>query len=162
MPAGVSAYTALANVTLGSSASTVTFSSISGSYRDLVLIIDSRGASFAPQIRFNSDSGSNYAWVWMGGDGSGTSSNSASSVAQFNLGNFATWANPTSAIFNIMDYSATDKHKTVLNRIDIPSGGTSGWAMRWANTAAISSIQLFAAAGSYAAGSTLALYGVSA
>jgi hypothetical protein len=40
MPAGVSAYTALANVTLGSSAANVTFSSISGSYRDLVLIVN--------------------------------------------------------------------------------------------------------------------------
>jgi hypothetical protein len=160
MPAGVSAYVPLANVTLGSSASTVTFSSITGSYRDLVLVIDSKGSGFAPQMRFNNDSSSSYAWVWMGGDGSGTSSNSASSVAQFNLGNFSTFANPTSAIFNIMDYSATDKHKTVLNRIDIPSAGTSAWAMRWGNTAAITSIQLFAAAGSYAAGSTLALYGI--
>jgi len=161
MPAGVSAYTALANVTLGSSASTVTFSSISGSYRDLVLVIDSRGASFAPQFRFNNNS-SGYAWIWMGGNGSGASINNASSVAQFNLGNFATWANPTAAIFNIMDYSATDKHKTVLNRIDISANGTSAWGMRWANTAAITSIELFAASGSYAAGSTLALYGVSA
>lgn len=162
MPAGVSAYVPLANVTLGADASTVTFSSISGSYRDLVLVLDSKGAGFAPQIRFNNDSSSNYGWLYMGGTGTGTAANLANSVTQFNLGNFVTFANPSLAIFNIMDYSVTNKYKTVLNRIDIPANGTSAWAMQWANTAAITSIQLFAAAGSYAAGSTLSLYGVSA
>jgi hypothetical protein len=61
MPAGVSAYTALANVTLGSSAASVTFSSISQSYRDLVLVITATTSAVDNAfIRFNSDSGSNY------------------------------------------------------------------------------------------------------
>jgi hypothetical protein len=41
MPAGVPAMVALANVTLGSTASSITFSSISGSYRDLFCVFTS-------------------------------------------------------------------------------------------------------------------------
>ena len=39
MPAGVSAWTPLANITLASTANTVTFSSISGAYKDLRLVL---------------------------------------------------------------------------------------------------------------------------
>jgi hypothetical protein len=166
MPAGVSAYTALANVTLGSSAANVTFSSISGSYRDLVLIITASVSSGSASnfIRFNSDSGSNYNGVFMQGDGSNTNSSSYNST----IINASTTTSELSTaqanlIINIMDYTATDKHKTVLLRSNNAGVVTIATAARWANTAAITSILVSPTGGNtYAAGSTFALYGVSA
>jgi len=58
MPAGVSAYVPLANLTLGSSAASVTFSSISQAYKDLVLVIEATTSALdVAIIRFNSDQG---------------------------------------------------------------------------------------------------------
>jgi hypothetical protein len=61
-----------------------------------------------------------------------------------------------------MDYSATNKHKTVLVRADNANSITMAHAARWANTSAITSIVLtsFEGAGNFAIGSTFSLYGV--
>jgi hypothetical protein len=162
MPAGVSAYTALANVTLGSSASTITFSSISGSYRDLILI----GQGFSStasgiNIRYNGDSGSNYNQIVMFGDGGSASSSSSSSQTSYQVGRFDS---STLADFqaNIMDYSATDKHKTTLHRYNSAAVLTAARAGRWASTSAITSFVLSLDSGTFNSGSTFALYGVSA
>jgi hypothetical protein len=167
MPAGVSAYTALANVTLGSSAASVTFSSINSGYRDLVLIIQgsSLSGNFVPKLQFNNDTGANYNDVYMTGNGSSAASSSNSSDTALRLYQNAFYTSTTLAqtICNILDYSATDKHKSTLTRNNNASQATETFAGRWANTAAISTIKLFSPnATSLAAGSTVALYGVSA
>jgi hypothetical protein len=58
-------YEPIATATLGTATASVTFSTISGSYTDLVLVIQRRyGYSnkwYATSIRFNSDTGSNYS-----------------------------------------------------------------------------------------------------
>jgi hypothetical protein len=62
-------YEKIATSTLGSTASDVTFSSISGSYTDLVLIVNetcSTGSGL--NVQFNSDTGSNYSSTYMYGD----------------------------------------------------------------------------------------------
>jgi hypothetical protein len=61
-----------------------------------------------------------------------------------------------------MDYSATDKHKTVLSRANNAANGVTAIAGRWASTSAITSIVLTFQSSSLATGSTVALYGVSA
>jgi len=164
MPAGVSAYTALANVTLGSSAASVTFSSISQAYRDLVLVSTGTATSNSWQVsmRFNSDSGSNYTDVYMLGTGSSALSASGTFSA-IDISFFR--SSVTSGATNIFDYSATNKHKTLLTRYDNASDATVARASRWANTAAITSFVLFNGSGGseqFAAGTTFALYGVSA
>ena len=165
MPAGVSAYTALANVTLGSTAATVTFSSISGSYRDLVLVVNANTSTDSEfQMRINSDSGGNYNVVIMKGNGSSASSDTYSNQLQMTLGLIAkpTAANRITHVVNFMDYSATDKHKTILNRANVAATGVEAHAWRWANTAAITSFVCTSQTGTWAVGSTFALYGVSA
>jgi len=64
----------------------------------------------------------------------------------------------------ILDYSATDKHKSGLWRVDAPSqDGTLAMASRYASTSAITSMKVFGSASkTFPAGSTFALYGVSA
>jgi hypothetical protein len=96
----------------------------------------------------------------MYGDGasaiSGTSTDSAA-----NLSNVFTSDRSITKV-QIMDYSATDKHKTLLVRWD--TARTGGFALaqatRWANTAAITSIQVLQDSGTISAASRIDLYGV--
>jgi len=157
-------YTPLANVTLGSAAASVTFSSISQSYRDLVLVCVPALVSGTNGMgaRFNSDSGSNYSYVFAAGDGSTTwtAAGTQTQIAMTVYADLTTTLGTTISTLNIMDYSATDKHKTVLVRDSKASIGTSMTANRWANTSAITSIVLTPNSGSFATGSSFALYGI--
>lgn len=164
------AITPLANITLGSSASTVTFSSISGSYRDLMLVVTGTTGSLNENLymRFNDDSGSNYYFVFMRGNGSATSSGTNDTLiggaASIIFASYGTFSNSTVGTnqVHIMDYSATDKHKTVLTRFNSADTNTGSVAARWANTAAVTKVLCFPNSTTFSAGTTLALYGVSA
>ena len=149
-------YTLLDSVTLVSSASSVTFSSISQDYGDLILV-SNHATTGGADIRFrvNGDTGSNYSWVQMYGTGSSAASNSTTSDHFFDYGT-PTSLGATIAV-QFMDYSATDKHKSVLARRDWSAALALAAAGRWANTSAITTILAYAAAGSFIAGSTLVL-----
>jgi len=151
-------YTPLATTTLASSASSVTFSSIDQSYGDLVLVISGTTASATtPIMRFNSDSGSNYSWVRMDGDGS----NDTSASGTYTGASFGRIGTAQSVIIaQIMDYSATDKHTTILSRGNLPNDRTRAMATRWANTSAITSAEVIADATTFDTGTTLSLYGI--
>jgi hypothetical protein len=161
-------YTALATVTLASTASSVTFSSIPATYRDLIVVMNVGGATAASsRMRFNADSGNNYNWVFMNGSGSSTTSSSQSNQNNLDVGAFiglSATVGPYNLIAQIMDYSATDKHKTVLSRVNLTSDlypGTTALAGRWASTSAITTVQLFPdSATNWIAGSRFDLYGV--
>jgi hypothetical protein len=155
-------YTPLATVTLASSASSVTFSSIPATYRDLILVTDTlasvNDAVFT--MRFNSDNGANYRRVFLYGNGT-------SAISGVSTGNSAILSNVFTSDRSItrvqlMDYSATDKHKILLTRWDTARTGgfTLAQTTRWANSSAISSIQLFQDSGTISAGSRIDLYGV--
>ena len=162
-------YIALATTTLGSTASSVTFSSIPTSVngvalRDLIIVarMIPTVANF-PYLRFNGDTGNNYNRVGMAGQGSG----SGTSFANSNQNALDVGAVVTSAstfIYQIMDYSATDKHKTVLARMnsaDVSANQpVAAGAYRWASTSAINTILLYPDSNAYAAGTTFSLYGV--
>lgn len=152
-------YTALANVTLGSTASTVTFSSIPATYRDLVLVPKITNASvFSLFLRFNSDSGANYSFVGAYGAASPTSASySISNTNQIEIQDTNSTSTP---IINIMDYSATDKHKTILHRNGVVTQYVAMQAGRWQNTAAITTVQLIASGTTFSVGSSFALYGI--
>lgn len=150
-------YTPLANITLGSSASSVTFSSIPNTFRDLVLIVSPvRGANGNTQIRFNGSDSTLYTQVRMFGDSNGFGGDS-DSLTYIDLG---TSASGYSSITQIMDYSTTDKHKSVLSRQNLPTAYTLGLTGRWANTQAITTVQVFTIADNFASGSSFALYGI--
>lgn len=148
-------YDLIASTTLAASAPEVVFGSIPNTFRDLVLVssISVTGAGNAT-ISFNNDTGANYSRVYMLGTGSSATSGS-DTFRQFTQ---VTAGLRTSNITQIMDYSATDKHKTFLTRDNNTTDGVVAYAFRWANTAAITSITLNA---SFAAGASFALYGVS-
>jgi hypothetical protein len=62
-------------------------------------------------------------------------------------------------IFQIMDYSATDKHKTTLGRVNRSNGIALAGASRWASNTAVSSLVVTLSANSFSIGSTFSLYG---
>jgi hypothetical protein len=160
-------YTPLATVTLASTDSEIVFASIPATYRDLVLVCSARGTitTFTNvQMRFNTDTGSNYSTVAMYGTGSAAASYSETTT-NITLEQIAR-SNDTASVFTpivtqVMDYSATNKHKTVLTRNSSTlSGAVAALASRWANTSAITSVTLYPFSGSFAIGSTFSLYGV--
>jgi hypothetical protein len=156
-------YTPLANLTLGAAASSVTFGSIPSTYRDLICIVVAEGSTtLQGRIRLNSDTGSNYNYQRLSGNGTAASAERAGSVSSGFLSAIAQ-ATTTGALqmnINIMDYSATDKHTTIISRADQAANGTDAIANRWANTAAVTSVQILTSTGNWASGSTFALYGV--
>lgn len=171
MPVGEQAYIALANVTLGTTTAAVTFSSISQSYRDLRVVFMGTTTSLANVLfQFNGDGTATYSKVAMAGRSASstpTSQANTSSSAHFNFLTATNSSILSSATLDIFDYSSTDKHKSYLARNSSQEGdgtfsGTEAIAGRWANTAAITTMYFLPGAGSFAAGTTIALYGVSA
>ena len=157
-------YTLIDSVTLASSASSVTFSSIDQSYGDLVLVINAfAGAdSIGASLRFNSDTGSSYSWVRMSANGTSTFSDAASSSTSIPAYAYSTPDPGESGmwIINVMDYSAIDKHKSVILRA-ASVDGTDTIAGRWASTSAITAVEFFVSnPNALGIGTTLFLYGI--
>lgn len=162
-----STYTPLANTTLGTNSTSITFSAFSSTaYNDFVIVVDSAGGGGTNNfygIRFNGDTGNNYQYVQMYGNGSGTGSQAGdNNIGYIHYGAYISGSNEWQSVIHILDYAKTNKHKVVLARGDAPAQQTSASATRWKNTAAITSITLVATVGAFASGSTFALYGVSA
>lgn len=155
-----SAIVALATTTLGSTAASVTFGSIPATYRDLRLVIVAKNSTNSQGIRaqFNDDTAANYSYIVVYGTGSSAASGTGSSLGYADLGVNRT--TDQSTLVDIIDYSATDKHKTLLIRSDNSSELTLTYADRWASNSAITKIKVYPSDNSFAAGSTFALYGI--
>jgi hypothetical protein len=160
-------YDLIASTTLAASTSSVVFGSLPQTYRDLILVMNgSPSTNDYPTLssRLNGDSGANYSRVRMYGTGSGTSSSSATGQTGLELGSYTGIGSSTTSrshvIAQLMDYSATDKHKTVLVRNGTNTEGVEAIAGRWANTSAVTSWEIFVNVGGFAAGFTFNLYGV--
>ena len=155
-------YIPLATTTLASSASSVTFSSIDQSYGDLMLVFDgeftSQGLVYAS---LNNDTNTaNYPAVRMNSDNNGKSS-SVSNAQGIPVVYSGFSLNENLAVVQIMDYSATDKHKTALTRTNNPAQPlVEALVCRWADTSAVTEIDVFPTAGNLASGTTISLYGV--
>jgi hypothetical protein len=167
-------YVALATTTLGSSASTVTFSSIPTTVngvalKDLVLVANGSPADTSfPAIlgRVNANSSTVYFAVRMTGDGT-----TAGTAVSYNAGTFldlgtaygagSSTTGRFSVIAQYFDFAQTDQHKTVLTRTNTSTSGVQAAACRWGATDAITSLSVLTSGGAgFAAGSTFSLYGV--
>jgi hypothetical protein len=152
-------YIALANYTVPSNAASVTFSSIPATYRDLVLIMSYKAADGvnAGKAFVNGDTtAGNYTSVRMKNLGGSPSSNANGGSIRWETQS----TSEATTILNFMDYSATDKHKTVLVRAGAADTQVEASATRWANTNAITSIAINFLGTDLVSGSTLALYGI--
>ena len=160
-------YDCIATTTLSSTASSVTFSSISGSYTDLVLVMNYfSGASEYPMIQFNSDTGNNYSFTEIYGNGTSAASLRQSNVAGVWLG-YGAYApgsatNPGTIVVHIQNYSNSTTYKTTLSRANSTIGVEATVGL-WRSTSAITTITLkHQTATTYVSGSTFTLYGIKA
>ena len=155
------AWVPLAEITLTSTDSEITFGSIPNTYRDLIVVYTAKSTSTVVngRLRFNGDTAGNYFGVFMAGisDNTTTSQTRSSETSIFLDNAYA--ANPSVTIINIFDYAQTDKQKTILNRSNSYTEQVSAHASRWASTAAINSVTIYPTAGSWEIGSQFALYG---
>jgi hypothetical protein len=158
-------YEPIATTTLGSAASTITFSSIPATYTDLkVVITGTSSASEYVAVQFNGDTGTNYSRTALFGDGSAVTSNQTTS------GNYvrddALFTNNTNVAmtsFDVFSYAGST-NKTLLMQGSGDKNG-SGVVSRivglWRNTSAITSIKLYGAFGAnFNTGTTATLYGI--
>jgi hypothetical protein len=166
MPAGKT-YEPIATQTLGSAAASVTFSSISGAYTDLVLVANYIPTTQGNTIRltFNSDSATNYSKTYVGAwTGNFTGSTRFSNYSYlFNLWQIGGVLGPNIVTFNIMNYSNTTTFKTCLLRastVSSPDSEVSAEVGLWRSTAAINTILLTSSSTTFAIGSTFSLYGI--
>ena len=153
--------------------STITFSSIPNTYKHLQIRALARanraGSTDSVVMRFNSDSGNNYAHHWLYGDGaSALAANTTSTnyiyptvtTAASDLANTF-----TVTVIDILDYASTSKNKVTrtLAGYDVNGAGgliflSSGLWMN--NTTAINTITITPGSSNWAQYSQFALYGI--
>jgi hypothetical protein len=160
-------YVSLATITLGSTDSEIIFSSIPATYRDLIVVAETKASASGtfPQLRarFNGVTSSIYSQV-----GAGTWTNSPVASAGSGAELFLFYLNESGAAgfsnfqMQIMDYSATDKHKSLVFRSSGSDYGPLMIAGRFGSTDAVTSITLYREANAFAVGSTFSLYGIAA
>ena len=164
MAAG-STYTPIATTTASGSSTNVTFSSISGSYTDLVLIIANVTAQIDNvAITLNSDTGSNYSRTILNGNGSTASSNRNNNQSYlYTMYKDTAGGDPVMSISQFQNYSNSTTYKTVLTRQETNSGGTKSvqaMVSLWRSTSAITSISINSGNANFNSGSTFTLYGI--
>jgi hypothetical protein len=176
-PAG--AYDALATVTVPSGgAASVTFAGIPTGYKHLQVRMSAqtnRGTvgRDAVGLQFNGDTTSSYNSHGIYGDGSGVAVEANGTDVEITLRNVGTTTTGSqyfgSIIFDVLDYSSTQKYKTVrfIGGVDVNGtvGGAGGTATfgsgLYMSTNAINSINLMPGSGTtFSANSSFALYGV--
>jgi hypothetical protein len=169
MAAKTGTYTLIASTTIGSTGSSLTFSSIPQTYTDLVIVSNAlRGISGSGgdlvRLQFNGDTSSNYSWTQGYGNGSSAVSNNSTNQTQAFAGAAADatgTSNWCPNICHILDYANTTTYKSALARVN-QNGSYTGIVINlWRSTAAINSIYLTATNG-FTAGSTFKLYGIEA
>lgn len=159
-------YDAIATTTLGSSQATVTFSSISANYTDLVLVFSATSVSGFTFVisRFNNDSTANYSYTLLQGDGSTASSTRGTNSSSPYVGLVNTGTGSVNMYkLQIQNYSNTTTNKTLITNGGIAGNRVQAGVTLWRSTAAINRIDLFPDGGdSFATGSTFTLYGIKA
>ena len=154
--------------------SSITFSNIPQGYKHLQIRIIGRGTaatggtySTGNRGQFNGDTGSNYSAHWLGGSGTSAVSGGSASLTYFYLGNVtdstATTSVFGSSVIDILDYSNTNKYKTVRYLFGADGNGAGyvefGSGL-WMNTAGITSMYMALTGGNFAQYSRFSLYGI--
>jgi hypothetical protein len=163
MAAG-STYTPIATTTLGSATNLVSFTSISGSYTDLVFVFTGTNAtsSNGMRVRVNGDTGSNYSFTQLYGNGSSAASARGSSETSCSIF-VEVGANQSTGIAHFQNYSNSTTYKTILSRGSAANTTADASVGLWRNTAAITSMEFRLTGGAtsnFATGSTFTLYGI--
>jgi hypothetical protein len=158
-------YEPIATTTLGSAATTISFTSIGATYTDLrVVLVVKANANDDVKLNINSDTGTNYSRTLLYGTGAAVASARYTSTANITLSPGLDAAN-NMRFYTIDIFSyAGSTFKTLLLEGNGDTNG-SGLVTRqvglWRSTSAITQLDLatFGANG-FAAGTTATLYGI--
>lgn len=164
MPAG-NTYTPIATTTLGSATSSYTFTSIPGTYTDLILVssLVPGATNFDFQVGNGSiDTNTNYSSTRLFGNGTSAGSDRQINNATGMMGNVT---NPTtvpiSLITQFNSYSNTTTNKTALSRYNVSDNYVFGIVGLWRSTSAINTIRVYStSAQNIPSGCTFTLYGL--
>jgi hypothetical protein len=154
-------YTLIDSLTTSSNSTSVAFSGIAAG-GDLVLVTNTFAGTNTNVVylRFNNDAGTNYRLMAISGNGS-----SALATDDFNA--TAIKISPKSEAFagdrmltitNVIDFSASDKNKTIIARSNNAAVGTDLVVGRWGSNSVITSVTFFTPSGVFLSGSTFHLY----
>ena len=173
----MSTNTPIASQTLGSAASSVTFTGIPQNFTDLVCVVNG-GSTTNNQsffFQFNSDSSSLYSYTYIAGSGSAASSsrvNPTTGIASYNVNGQSDNQIKSQAILQLQNYSNTTTFKSYLTRNGSAASGFVGAiAGLVQTTSAINIIEIaecgmggtgFFNYGNMLSGSTFTLYGIKA
>lgn len=168
--AASSTYTPIATTTSPGGTSTISFTSISSAYTDLILVGANIGyvaAGNTPFLRINGDTGTNYSGTVLEGNGSAAQSGRRTSSSQgIPLGGTYVGSSTTVAtnfILHLMNYANTTTYKTGLSRYFQPAGEVEATVGLWRNTSAINQIEYRTdGGGTISAGAVFTLYGIAA
>jgi len=170
-------YVALDKKTVSSAVTSVTFTSIPGTYTDLVIVASvttNRSGNIQDllQLQFNGDTGAHYSDTFISGDGSSASSGRHTGYGAGFIGNCGggtSTSNQFSPItINIGNYANTTTYKSYINRASFSGQTVGAYTGIWkgstgSSTEAITSITIGSYTGStILSGSTFSLYGVKA
>lgn len=162
MAAG-STYTPISTQTLGSAVATVTFSSIPGTYTDLILAVNAKCTNAGGQnsyLTLNGDTGLNYSQTSMYGTNPTPGSNHGSSNGYAGYCIVDTIGEYLEYTLN--GYADTNFHKTVLGRGASSLNYIDARVSTWHSNSAITSIAISSSGGNWAVGSVFTLYGITA
>jgi hypothetical protein len=154
-------YEPIATTTLGSAQASFSFTSIPGTYTDLVAVVVA-STSGNLKIELNSDTSGNYSNTILYGTGSSALSARNSNTTGLIFGTTANTVGNGVNLYHFMNYSNTTTYKTALSRgNDIDNGLVRADVGLWRSTSAITSIRFISNLGSnLATGSTFTLYGI--
>jgi hypothetical protein len=158
-------YEPIASTTLGSAAANVEFTSISGSFTDLRVILSGTGSSSTQvDITVNGDTGTNYSWTGLSGNGTSAESYRLSSRAQIrpDYYNSIGSSDPGVIIVDFMSYANANVFKTVLMTSALAGAATHRNVGLWRSTSAITSVKFAATVGNFASGFRVSLYAIKA
>jgi hypothetical protein len=161
MAAGAT-YTPIATTTLTGTTATISFTSIPGTYTDLVLVVagthTGSGVAGLYISSINGDTGANYSRTLLQGNGSSASSSRGTGETSLNIGLISDAQ--SNSIFHFMNYSNATTYKTLLSRGNDASALVRAGVALWRNTAAITSFNLSGV--TFSIGVTATLYGIAA
>jgi len=176
MKGAVGNYESIATVTVGAGgSSSISFTGIVGTYSHLqvryIARCDRNDVTDSLVLRFNSDSGTNYTRHLLYGYNSSAASLSSTgetySRAGIESAATATGNVFAAGVYDILDYSSTNKYKTLRVLAGSEDNTALGSEIRfgsslWLNTAAITSLTFLAQGGSsnFVQYSSFALYGI--
>jgi hypothetical protein len=181
-PRITNSYESIQTVTVGAGGqSSISFTSIPSTYKNLEIRFFAYSTRQSGNdiddynIRFNSDTGSSYAYHYLAGEGVGsafagstssaTAINSVTCVGTLKSNSYISGG----AIISVIDYANTSKFKTMrlLGGADMNGDGAGDSPGRvgmvsglWQSTSAITSINMYCTNGNWGQYSSFGLYGI--